>query len=196
MQVWQQDEPRSWDDGGKDACKQTMESADVFLVHASNACAVDFARDCCPDKYVIFYSGAGKGILETNRDLTAHCRQHAKHCICREQITADIRFVDWDLGGCLKAIQNNDPTFCWVLNKFSPQLEAKLNLLYACLDQRSLVEFLENTKDPYGWSTIEGLTVLWAGKETYISEVVLQGKEVRRVQDIDLPKLRDALLED
>lgn len=195
-QVWQSGIVRSWNEDAISAGRQTAAAAEAFFVHANNDFAVEFARDCCSEKYLIFYSGAGRGELDRSTGLTNHCKEHTQHCICREQVTDNVDLIDWDLDGCLKAIQGRDRHFCEVLNKFDPILEAKLNLLYACLDQQSLSRFLADTADPEGWPAISNLQIPSEGSMSEpISKILLDDKgKGRTLQDIDLRKLRDGLL--
>jgi hypothetical protein len=216
--VWGDEDksPPIWDQSARTLCKSLLVGQPAVFVHRNNDFAEEFARDLCQELYVIFYSGGGLTANSINY-LTDGRNKYPKHCVFPREVHDEVSLTDWDLETCLRELSQGRADFCDRLQHFDRELEAKLNLLYACLGGgNGITEFIQTseTSEPYGWNLLKESSIPWKWEDAHPEAQTRLGDILQRLADLlpkDLPKdklpefsidqrnhlvrLRDALLD-
>jgi len=188
--VWGDDasaRPSVWSDAARDSCRTLVVDTDLILLHINADYALPFAKDVCKGKGVIYYSGGSlsDGDIEHLREAR---QEYSKHCVFRNPVRTNIEETDWDLKACLDAIAAGRPDFCEQLHRFDPVLEAKLNLLYACLGGGKTLQDFRGTND---WGLVKDLKIAEQKEEGTVEQFISGGCPPEK-----LLILRNALLPD
>lgn len=186
-----------WGEGGppqtiaelEDQAARAAATGDILLLHAGDdQREAERALSCYSRaaKHVICYSA---GYVTDRIRRVASADRDRRICVLEQRVpvTATVE-LDWDLKGYLDAIKRTLPNACEILNKFDPEREARLDLLYHLLEKSPSIQAVKE----WNPSQIPGLSD--EDREALREEATKFLGSLKEEPSDALRKLRDVLL--
>jgi hypothetical protein len=146
------------------------------------------ARSAREELWLVFYGGSNE-LVQIVKTTIGENNWKPRWIVVERSIGNQPEAENWDPKGFVNAIargETNREKLLAILTGFDPVLEAKLNLLYACLEGGSV---LDNFKHSEEWKLVKNLNVGQQSVESLLKTV--QGDSI---SPDTLKALRDALL--